>query len=182
MLRSPDDLVPDGAPDPLRRFLAYWIDKAAGRTMPAFVDIDATEIPWALSRLYVVRAVDRGADFVYRLTGSELTWNYGFAIAGKRIGDLLAPAAAEGILDCWRRIVGSPAAYYSVVQHLTTDGMALLGQRVTLPLGPSGGPPDHIIGMTLFETIEPRDDLLLEERDVREARWVELSGPAGMPA
>lgn len=178
MLSTPDDLVPAAAPAVLRRFVGYWIDKAAGRPMPAFADIDAVEIPWALSRVYIVQAVDRGADFVYRLTGEELVWHYGVRIAGRRIGDLLAPGAAAGILACWRRIIGSTAAYYSVVQHMTTDGRALIGERVTLPLGPEGGAPDHIIGMTLFESVDPGQDLLLEERDVRHERWVALAGGA----
>lgn len=174
MLHSCDDLVPVTVPTVIRRFVGYWIDKAAGRPMPSFADIDPVEIPWALSRVYIVRAIDDGADFVYRLTGEELVWRYGGKITGRRIGDLLAPGAAEGILACWRRIVGSTAAYYSVVQHLTTDGRPLIGERVTLPLGPEGGPPDHIIGLTLFESVDPDQDLLLEERNVRKERWVLL--------
>jgi hypothetical protein len=178
MLRTPRDLLPDTAPGPLHRFVAYWLDKAGDRRVPDFRDIDPVEIPWALRQLYVVRAVDGGSDFVYRLSGEEFTWRYGFPIAGKRISDLLAPDAAAGILDCWTRIIRTPAAYYSVVQHLTVLGLPLIAQRVTLPLGPADGPPDHIIGMALFETVEARDDLLLEERDVRQARWVDLHAPA----
>src|SRR3546814_12665218 len=85
MLRSPDDLLAADAPDELRRLVAYWIARAAGRPMPGLSDIDPVEIPWALSRVYVVRVVDGGADFVYRLAGAALTRRYPGSLAGRRL-------------------------------------------------------------------------------------------------
>ena len=40
--------------------------------MPSFGEFDPVDVPWALSRLYVVRVIDGGADFVYRLAGEAI--------------------------------------------------------------------------------------------------------------
>ena len=105
MLRSPEDLLPADAPGDLRRFVGYWIAKAAGRPMPAFADIDAVEIPWALSKVYVVRVVDGGADFVSGLAGEAINLRYLGSLAGRRVCDLMTPEAAGAGVERWRRVV-----------------------------------------------------------------------------
>ena len=52
--RLPEQLLPETAPEDLRRLVAYWIALADGRTMPEFADLDPIEVPWALSRLFVL--------------------------------------------------------------------------------------------------------------------------------
>src|SRR3546814_1952574 len=61
LLRNPD----------LLRLLGYWRSKRSGRAMPSRRDVDPTEIPWALSRIFLV---DYSAQdgFRYRLAGSEI--------------------------------------------------------------------------------------------------------------
>ena len=176
MLRSPEDLLPVGAPDDLRRFVAYWIAKAAGRAMPAFADVDAVEIPWALSRIYVVRAVDNGSDFVYRLAGEAINLRYAGSLAGRRISALLAPDSAAAVRERWQRVIGGPAAYYVDSEHPTTIGSRIRGRRVVLPLGPTGGPADHILGMTVFETLNAGGSGAISGLEMLDLRWVELGG------
>lgn len=182
MLRVPEDLVPASSGNDLKRFVAYWIEKAAGRPFPSFADIDPIEIAWALPRLYLVRVIDGGADFVYRLAGEEVNRRYGGSIAGKRIEELLAKDAAREIKECWRRMIAGPEAYYSEVRHLTNRGVAVRGRRVTLPLGPDGGPDggpvDHIVGLTVFETAGEGEASLIADRSVLDMRWVALATAA----
>lgn len=176
MIHTPKDLLPDDAPDDLRRFVAYWIAKAAGRPMPAFADIDAVEIPWALSRIYVVRVIDGGADFVYRLAGETINLRYQGAIAGKRVSDLLEASSAAEVFARWRRVVVSPAAYYVDSEHPTTGGLRIRGQRIAMPLGPEGGPVDHIIAMTIFEARTADRDVVISGAETHDIRWIDLSG------
>src|SRR5690606_7328274 len=130
MLRSPDDLLAADAPDDLRRLVAYWIARAAGRPMPAFADIDPVEIPWALSRVYVVRVVDGGADFVYRLAGEAINLRYPGSLAGRRITELMETRSAAAIVERWRRVIGGPAGCYVVSEHPTESGTRIRGRRV----------------------------------------------------
>ncbi len=175
MLRTPEDLLPDDAPGDIRRFAGYWIAKAAGRQMPIFADIDAVEIPWALSRVYVVRVLDGGRDFIYRLAGEAINLRYQGAIAGKRVGDLLEARAAAEVFARWRRVVESPAAYYVVGEHPTTSGLRIRGLRIAMPLGPEGGPVDHIIGMTVFESRPAAGSAVISGAETHDIRWADLS-------
>lgn len=175
MLRAPQDLVPADAPDDLRRFVAYWIEKAAGQLLPAFTDIDAVQIPWALSRLYVLRVVDGGADFVYRLAGEAINQRYQGGLAGKRVTDLLQATAAAEVVSRWRRVAEGPAAYYADSEHPTASGLRLRGLRVALPLGPDGGPTDHIIGMTVFESASKSSGAVISGAETHDIRWVDLA-------
>ena len=182
MLRSPEDLLPADAPGDLRRFVGYWVAQAAGRPMPAFADIDAVDIPWALSRIYVVRALDGGGDFVYRLAGEAINLRYAGSLAGRRISDALAPDSARAVTERWRRVIETRSAYYVDSEHPTSIGSRLRGRRVVLPLGPEGGPPDHIVGMTVFESLNTGGTGAISGTDVQALRWVVLGGGPGGPA
>lgn len=173
LLRSPEQLLPGDAPDDLRRCLAYWIAKAGDRAMPSFSDIDPVEIPWALSRVYVVRVVDGGTDFYYRLVGEMVRERHGVAMAGKRPGDLFPPGPTRHILERWRRLVNEPAACYNETEHPTRAGWRMRARRIQLPLGPPGGPVDNLLGMTMFE--EPQMvPGTIGESGLLDIRWLRL--------
>lgn len=174
MLRTPDDLLPADAPQDLRGLTAYWIAKAAGRRMPAFADIDPVEIPWALPRVYIVRVIDGGADFVYRLAGESINMRYQGSLAGRRISDLMAPESAAAILGRWRRVISTPAAYYVDSEHPTASGSRIRGRRVVLPLAPPGGDADHILGMTVFEALNLAGAAPISGMREIDVRWVQL--------
>lgn len=174
MLSSPDDLLPGDAPPDLRRLTAYWIEKCAGRRMPAFADIDPVEVPWALSRVYIVRVVDGGADFVYRLAGEAINLRYLGSLAGRRISELMAPDSAAAITERWRRVVQTPAAYYVDSEHPTASGTRIRGRRVVLPLGPAEGEADHILGMTVFEALNLAGAAPISGMRELDVRWVAL--------
>ncbi len=175
MLNAPVDLIPADAPDDLRRFVAYWLAKAAGRRMPTFDDIDPVDLPWALSRLFVVRSIDGGADFEYRLAGQQIYERHGGSIVGKRVGDLFRPAAV--ILERWRRVVTEPAACYTHARHPTHTGLALRGYRVVLPVGPGGGPADHMVGMSVYAEGSSSDPAYADA-EIIDLRWVTLRDQA----
>lgn len=174
-LGASDDLLPADAPGDLHRFVDYWIAKAAGRAMPAFADIDPVEIPWALSRVYVVRVVDGGSDFVYRLAGEAINDRHGTSLAGKRPGDLFPPALTRQVLDRWQRLISEPAACCTESDHPTNAGRWIRARRVLLPLGAAAGPADHVLGMTIFEA-PGTAFATFGEAGMLKARWVRLRG------
>lgn len=173
MLLKLEDLVPATAPAELRRFVAHWVTLAAGRRMPRFDDIDPADIPWALSRLFVLRAIDGGSDFIYRLAGEEIYARHGGRIVGKHVGELFQPAGVAAILERWRRVVTEPAACYTYAQHPTHDGQRLPGHRVILPVGPGDGPADHIVGMTVYGKSEAIP-VIMANTEILDVRWASL--------
>lgn len=141
--------------------------------MPSFGEIDPVEIPWALSRLYVVRVIDGGAAFVYRLAGEAINDRHGQSLTGKSSADLFPPDVTEQIFTRWRRMIAEPAACYTDSEHLTNAGWRIRGRRVLLPLGPPDGPADHVIGMTVFDS-PGAGPATIQDAGVSDIRWVRL--------
>src|SRR3546814_15947935 len=95
LLRNPD----------LLRLLGYWRSKRSGRAMPSRRDVDPTEIPWALSRIFLV---DYSAQdgFRYRLAGSELASAFGRAhMTGLLFSGFLPPDPAPTGEGRWMPLV-----------------------------------------------------------------------------
>ena len=144
------DLVCADAPSALHDFVRYWDARRGEDDLPAFGDIDPTDIPWSLSRIYILRSLpDR--DFAYRLAGEEISARYGQPLKGKRITDLFSEASAADTLKRWRRAAERPSAYYSHTQHTSIRGTAVTARRVVLPLGENGFTADHLLGFTMFD-------------------------------
>lgn len=173
LFRSPRQLLPAAAPDDLHRFVGYWIARAGDRPMPAFADIDPVDIPWALSRIYVVRVLDGGADFVYRLVGETIKERHGASLVGRRPADLFPAATSRHILERWRRIVSVPAACYTETEHPTNAGWRMRARRVQLPLGPPAGPVDNLLSMTIFEEPQMMPGEV-SESGLLDLRWFDL--------
>ncbi|MFX4220352.1 MAG: PAS domain-containing protein [Thalassobaculum sp.] len=167
-LIGPDD------PVRMRDFVDYWMSKRGDRLLPAFADIDPIDIPWALSHTYVVEARPDG-DFVYRLAGEAVSQRYNRSLKGTRISDLFTERSSQRILERWAQVIAAPVGYYSHSQHTTTGGSAVRARRVVLPLGADGSKADHLMGYTVFETIQTGDEQFGNGVITQDLRWAELT-------
>jgi hypothetical protein len=138
----------------LRRLFHYWRGKRQGRRMPALADIDALEIGWALSRLFVMDfRPDDG--FRYRLAGAEVAqvFNRG-NLKGLRFFDLLPPEGARVVEARWRQMVAAPSVLCmkGLVYHAAER--TPIGERLVMPLAEDpDGPMTGVLGMTVCEWI-----------------------------
>lgn len=167
--------LPSNAPELLHRLVAYWETKRGDRLMPAFDDIDPAEIPWALSRLYVLRVVP-GGEFVYRLAGSEVERPYGRPLKGERISALYPPNSARVIQERWTRVATEPACCFTNTEHPSPHDTYIAAQRVTMPLGQDGKTADHILGIATFGSILLDEEPLVGGAVIRGVTWATL-GP-----
>src|SRR3546814_3179106 len=73
--------------------------------MPSRKDIDPTEIPWALSRVFLVDYSPQ-EGFRYRLAGAEIASAFGRAnMAGLLFSDFLSPDSARFVEQRWMPLV-----------------------------------------------------------------------------
>jgi hypothetical protein len=71
---------------------AYWRQKRGNRGMPRRGDVDPTTIPpRLLPHLFMLDVIDRGADFRYRLIGTEIVAGVGRDATGSLVSQLYAP-------------------------------------------------------------------------------------------
>lgn len=143
------DLVPDGVTGAVRDFHGYWLRARGTRRMPSFRDIDPVDIPWALSRIFVIDALP-GGDFRYRLAGEEIARRYNQPMKGARIGDIMEDASAVRITSWWRLIVDRRVASFVITDHPSRTGVPVSGIRLTLPLSDDGDTVTQLLGFTHF--------------------------------
>jgi hypothetical protein len=87
----------------LRRFYDYWDAKRGGRRMPARVDIDPLDFPWALGDVSLLDVMP-GGDFRWRLDGSNSAAFFGTHMQGLLLSDYPYPQFVEPM----RRILLRP--------------------------------------------------------------------------
>lgn len=143
------NLVPEEVSGAVRDFHAYWLATRGTRRMPSFGDIDSVDIPWALSRIFVIDALPDG-DFRYRLAGEEIARRYNQPMKGARIGDIMEAESAHRITGWWRLIVDQRIASFVMTDHPSRTGVPVKGIRLTLPLSEDGDTVSHLLGFTHF--------------------------------
>lgn len=169
-----DRLLGDDAPPRMRELVDYWDSLRVDGALPSFSDVDPVEIPWALSSIYVIRVVDGGMAFRYRLCGEEINRRYGLNLAGKSAADLFRGAAVDVVTARWRRIAGQPAACRMLCRHHTRDERAVVGDRVMLPLSDDGRTVDHILGWVAYHDKDRRNQDKIAGSETLSATWVGL--------
>lgn len=120
-----------------------WREKAAGRPAPSRADFDIADLrPW-LGFLVLVEVVDGGADFFYRVYGTEVTAFYGNDFTGKRLSDV-EPAIQELLFPEYRRAAATMKPLY-VVRRPRLRREETRVARVVLPLSRDGSTVDQIL-------------------------------------
>ena len=79
----------------LQHLVAYWFDKRCGRLMPALTDIDPTEIPSVLCKIWLCDYLSESGRFRYRLAGEEINDFWGFNLGGKCLDEIVPPERLE---------------------------------------------------------------------------------------
>jgi len=135
------------------RLFDYWCAKRAGRDMPARLDIDPIEIPWALSRIFLID-FEPPRTFRYRLAGQEITEIFGAGMKGCTLEDIHSPDACERVTTRWMNLVDTRSVLcMKGLVYLPKDRIPM-GERILLPLAEEdGGPVSGLVGMTVCEWV-----------------------------
>ena len=136
----------------LRKLFDYWRDKRNGRAMPAKEDIDPIEIPWALTRIFLMDYTPQ-EGFRYRLTGSEISDVFGRTnLKGLGFADILSPEGTRVVTERWASIIDRHAAISMKGLVYLAAERTPVGERLLLPLADTpGGPVSGVVGMTVCE-------------------------------
>src|SRR3546814_5889061 len=116
--------------------------------MPSRRDVDPTEIPWALSRIFLV---DYSAQdgFRYRLAGSEIASAFGRAnMKGLLFSGFLPPERARFVEERWMPLVRDRCIVVMTGMIYLAAERTSIGERLLLPLAETpDGPVTGVLGM-----------------------------------
>jgi hypothetical protein len=82
---------------PVLSGIAHWHRLRAGRRFPAKQDIVPQQLGALLGNVILVKVLDEGADYEYRIVGESLVPGFGENFAGRRVSDIIASAPKFGL-------------------------------------------------------------------------------------
>lgn len=147
----------------VRRLADYWISKRGGRPMPARRDFDPTEIPWALSRFFLVD-YDRATEtYRYRVAGEEIErvfarFSGSTSMRGVTLEEMLPASSVEVVRKRWRPLVDrGDLVYMSGLIYIAAERIPI-GGRIMLPLSESGDTTvTGMVGFTVCDWRRPSE-------------------------
>ena len=154
---------------------AYWSSKLAGRPMPSRSDIDPVEIPKLLPWIMLVDVDDGGANFRYRLVGSEIASLVGAALKGKSVGSAVSGPYTEWLLGVYRTAVERKKPVFSQSElGFGSRGLKRVVSRLMLPLSSDGVSVSMILNGQDYTQPHDRSFVVRDYTDVSARRVVIL--------
>lgn len=151
-LSSPPTLITDpdlGFENDLQsRLLAMWRDRCTGHRLPARRDFDVLELKEYMGWLCVVEVLPGGEDLIYRLVGTGVVDRMGRDITGKRVSEVLPPAALRIHQHLMRH--PQPLRTYGEIGWVGRE--FILHETLLLPLADDGKTVDRFFLLITYGT------------------------------
>ena len=138
----------------LREAFEIWSRLCDGRSFPAYSASTPSQFKRYLRNLALIRVIDDGKEFEFRVVGDAFLVAHGFTAQGLNTAqaDALSPgfgAASRRIFARVRR-TKQPLALSGVLERNIADHSDLLQESLYLPLGPSDKYVDYILCFAIF--------------------------------
>jgi hypothetical protein len=128
----------------------YWLSKCASRAFPSRSDIRPADIKSVLPNVILVKVLDGGGDFQFRVVGETVAAAHGLNPINWRVSELDRHASgfSSVVMHAYRRVFETARPYASrgTLKHLDRGYRAF--ETVIMPLG-SGG-VDHLFVVAGF--------------------------------
>lgn len=135
----------------VRRGVAYWNILRGERRFPAREEVHPRDIVSLLKNVVLIRVLDGGADFEFRIVGEARTHTYALSFAGKRLSELRGrwPTYSYSLHGLFGHVVqsGEPVALRGHFGAGFSDVNIAYFETIMLPLG-AGHTVNHLIGFT----------------------------------
>jgi hypothetical protein len=133
----------------LKQAADYWRSRRGGRRFPARKDLHPREMAKFLRNMTLVKVVDGGADYEYRIVGDAQAQAYTIPLQGRRISEIALTApwfgkVAEYTYDYVRRS-GEPLVLRGRIGREFPEAKFVYYESLFLPLGPSDECVDHLL-------------------------------------
>lgn len=138
--------------------IALWRALCARRRFPARQDISPRALGSLLRNTTLLRVIDGGKDYEYRIVGDAYVMAHGVSFQGRLWSDTdtLSPGYQSMIKSTYDRVVGeaAPVAMRGWIERSGLTSEFIYSEYVFLPLGTDGKTVDYIL---VFAVYVPRD-------------------------
>jgi hypothetical protein len=132
----------------VRKALDAWEHARGTRAMPSRTDMGPRTLLGVLSNTAILRVIDGGADFEFRIVGDQIRVQQGAPLQGKRMGDVQAmlPGYGDLLARIYRNAyeAAEPRAFRGGYTS-PADKQPFFHEVVIMPLGDDGATVDHLI-------------------------------------
>jgi len=137
--------------------LAYWRGLCRERRFPSRRDVTPRGLAGLLRHTTLLRVIDGGRDYEFRVVGDAYVMAHGKSFQGMRWSDTdrLSPGYHEMIKSTYDHVVreGKPVATRGWIDRGDRGSELIYSEYIFLPLGEDDGTVDHIL---IFAVYVPR--------------------------
>jgi hypothetical protein len=138
----------DDVENPLVRVgVAYWRSLRGAKSLPARAQLMPRDMSGILRNIVILRVIDGGKDYEYRVVGDNQVQSYGFNFQNLRISQIVAVAPEFGklMLGIYEHVrsTAEPFAVRGWIGKDVPDARFVYHESVFLPLGADGKTVDH---------------------------------------
>ena len=142
----------------LKQGLDYWRALKADRTYPARNDMKPRDLAPLLRNICLIRLIDGGADYEYRIVGDAHVISHGFTMQGLRVSDVdkYSPGYGAVLKSLYDRAVRRRDVYAFRGWMESGDKAKpyIYSESLFMPMGPDEQTIDHVLNFAVYT---PRD-------------------------
>ena len=137
-----------------RTAAAYWRTLRGMRKLPARADLAPRDMRAILSNVVLLRVIDGGRDYEYRIAGETFVWAYNAQFRGLFLSDVEAVNPEHGhrmraLYDHIRQ-TAEPLGVQGWIGRNLPQARFVYHETVLLPFGDDGLQVDHILIASFF--------------------------------
>ncbi len=132
---------------------AYWRMLRGARTLPARADLSPKDMRAILPNVVLLRVIEGGRDYEYRIVGETFVRAYGIQFRGKRLTQVEAvnPEHGARMRNMYEHVRRSanPLALRGWVGQEFVDSRFVYFETVLLPFADDGETVDHLLAVSV---------------------------------
>lgn len=142
----------------VRQGVDYWRDLKGSRSYPARSDIRPRDLAPLLRNVVLLRLIDGGQDYEYRIVGDAHVISHGYSMQGQRVSDIdkFSPGYGTVLKSLYDRAVRrrDVYAFRGWLERSDRDKPYMYSESVFMPMGPDEATIDHVLNISVYT---PRD-------------------------